>query len=126
MIRNGISASRVTCPTPNVCTIDIHYEQTIRLIALYAPARKTWQWTDLSSLITGQCLVIGDFDIDLENNREKAERFFEWLDVYSLDPIIPDSNTSLRSDRIMDYALVAGVDLTIQTYEGVLPVIISL
>lgn len=78
MIRNGIPASRVTCSPPNVCTIDIHYEQTIRLIALYAFARKTWQWTDLSSLITGQCLVIGDFDIDLESDREKAERFFEW------------------------------------------------
>ena len=117
MIRNGIPASKVTCPTPNVCTIHIHYDQTIRIITLYAPGTKTWQWTDLSSLITGQCLMIGDFNSDIERDSEKAERFIEWLDVCYLDPIIPDSDTSNRSDRTIDYALVAGVDLKIQTYE---------
>ena len=40
------------------------------------------------------------------------------MDACSLGPIVPDANTSLRSKRIIDYAAAAGVDLTIQTYEG--------
>ena len=118
MIHTDIPATRVACSLPNVCTIDIYLEQTIRLIALYAPASKTWNWTDLSTYVTNQCMIMGDFNIDIETDGEKADQLLEWIDSCSLGPIIPDSNTSLRSERTIDYVLVAGVDLAIQTYEG--------
>ncbi|CAF2604331.1 unnamed protein product [Rotaria sp. Silwood2] len=61
---------------------------------------------------------MGDFNIDIERDGDKADRLVEWMDSCSLGPVVPDTNTSLRSDRIIDYAITTGVDLTIQTYEG--------
>ena len=61
---------------------------------------------------------MGDFNIDLERDGEKANHLFEWMDACSLGPMVPDNNNSFRSERIIDYAAAAGVDLTIQTYEG--------
>ncbi len=61
---------------------------------------------------------MGDFNIDIERDGDKADRLLEWMDSCSLGPIVPDSNTSLRSERTIDYAVAAGVDLTIQSYEG--------
>ena len=40
------------------------------------------------------------------------------MDACKLGPMVPDTNTSLRLERIIVYAIAAGVDLTIQTYEG--------
>ncbi|CAF4277350.1 unnamed protein product [Rotaria magnacalcarata] len=40
------------------------------------------------------------------------------MDSCCLGPFIPDSNTSLRSDRTIDYALAAGVNISIQTCEN--------
>ena len=70
------------------------------------------------SFVTSSCIFMGDFNIDLERDGEKAVHLLEWMDACSLGPVIPDANTSLRSERIIDYAVAAGVDLTIQTYEG--------
>ena len=118
MIRNGISATRVACVLPNVCIIELALEQTIRLATIYAPASKTWEWNDLSPFVTSSCIFMGDFNIDLERDGEKANHLLEWMDAYALGPVIPDANTSLRSERTIDYAVAAGVDLAIQTYEG--------
>ena len=118
MIRNGICSTRASCLLPNVCVIDLQLEQPIRLIAIYAPASKSWQWTDLSPFITNRCIVMGDFNIDLERDGEKADRLLEWMDGCALGPVVPDSNTSLRSERTIDYAVATGVNLTMQTYEG--------
>ncbi len=98
--------------------IDLLLEQTTRLVALYAPASKTWYWTDLSRFITNHCMVMGDFNIDLERDGDKADELLEWMDSCSLVPVITESNTSLRSDHTIDYVVAAGVDLTIQAYEG--------
>ena len=50
--RNGIAASRVSCALANVCVLDIQLEEPLRIVALYAPASKSWQWSDLSSSTT--------------------------------------------------------------------------
>ena len=101
---------------PNI--IDLVLEQTIRLVALYAPESKTWKWNDLSPFVSSCCLFMGDFNVDLESDGEKADRLLEWTDSCSLGPVVPESNTSLRSERTIDYAVAAGVELTMQTYEG--------
>jgi hypothetical protein len=108
MIRNGIHNARVSCTIPNVCVIDLLLEQTIRLVALYAPVCKTWKWTDLSSLATNQCVFMGDFNIDIEQDGKKANDLLERMDLCSLGPVVPDSNTSLLSERTIDYALKIG------------------
>ncbi|CAF4533670.1 unnamed protein product [Rotaria socialis] len=61
---------------------------------------------------------MGDFNIDIERDGDKADQLLEWVDSCSLMTIIPGANTSLRSDRTIDYAVTNGMDLTIQTYEG--------
>ena len=118
LIRNNIHASRVSCPLANVCVIDLHLEEPIRIVALYAPASKSWKWPDLTSLTSTRCVVMGDFNVDLEKDGDKADSLLEWMDSRALGPCVPDKNTSLRSDRTIDYALAAGIDVTIQTYEG--------
>ncbi|CAF4912616.1 unnamed protein product, partial [Rotaria socialis] len=118
MVRKDISAVRVSCSLPNICALDLQFDQTIRLIAMYAPESKTWNWSDLTPLVTNCCMILGDFNIYIEQDGEKADRLLEWMDSCCLGPVVPDSNTSLRSDRTIDYAVTIGVDLTIQAYEG--------
>jgi hypothetical protein len=118
LVRMGIPTSRVNCSIPNICTIDLHLEEPIRIVAIYAPESKSWEWSDISGLIASRSVIMGDFNVDLEKDGDKAERLLEWMDSYFLVPTVPDSNTSLRSNRIIDYALSAGVDITVQTYEG--------
>lgn len=118
MIRNGIPVSRIVCPLPNVCVLDLLLDQTTRIVTLYAPASKTWDWPDLSPLISGNCFIIGDFNVDLETDGEKASNLLNWMDSCSLGPVLPDSNTSLRSRRTIDYAVATGVDLVLQTSQS--------
>jgi hypothetical protein len=118
LVRMGIPTSRVNCSIPNICTIDLHLEEPIRIVAIYAPESKSWEWSDISGLIASRSVIMGDFNVDLEKDGDKAERLLEWMDSYFLVPTVPDSNTSLRSNRIIDYALSAGVDITVQSYEG--------
>ena len=117
LIHSSIRASQVLCTLPNVCAIDLHIEEPTRIVALYAPASKSWSWSDLSPLISARCVVMGDFNVDLEKDGDKADSLLGWMDTHSLGPFVPDSNTSLRSDRTIDYALAAGIDVTIQTHE---------
>ena len=119
MIVNDISVRRITCTLSNVCTIDVQGEHIIRLVALYVPASKSWEWSDLSTFITGYCMIMGDFKVDIEKDGEKADRLLEWMDSNSMGSYVPDTNTSLRSDRIIDYVAAVGVDPTIQAYEGI-------
>ncbi|CAM4741603.1 unnamed protein product [Rotaria magnacalcarata] len=118
MVRKDISAVRVSCSLPSICALDLQFDQTIRLIAMYAPESKMWNWSDLTPLVTNCCMILGDFNIDIEQDGEKADRLLEWMDSCCLEPVVPDSNTSRRSDRTIDYAVTIGVDLTIQAYEG--------
>ncbi|CAF4467708.1 unnamed protein product [Rotaria socialis] len=63
-------------------------------------------------------MILGDFNIDIEQDGEKADTILEWMDSCCIGPVVPDSNTSLRSGRTIDYAASICVDLTIQAYEG--------
>ena len=117
-VRNGIVTSRVPCALPNVCALDLQLEEPLRIVALYAPASKSWQWSDLSSLTTSRCVLLGDFNVDLEKDEEKATHLLEFMDSCALAPFIPDTNTSLRSERTIDFALTRGVDISVQAYEG--------
>ncbi|CAF1415435.1 unnamed protein product, partial [Rotaria magnacalcarata] len=110
--------TRVDCNVPNVCVIDIKGNEVLRLIGVYAPESKTWTWEDLSPFLTKQCVIFGDFNIDIDQDGKKAETFLTWIDTYFLAPFKPESSTSLRSDRIIDYALVTGLSIDIQVYSG--------
>ncbi|CAM4809265.1 unnamed protein product [Rotaria magnacalcarata] len=118
LIRKDIHVTRVLCSLPNICVIDIFLSETIRLIAIYAPASKTGNWTDPTTVISNRCMILVDFNIDIERDGEKADQLLERVDSCSLMSVIPDSNTSLRLDCTIDYAVTNGMDLTIQTYEG--------
>ena len=119
LTRKDMIVTRVTCLLSNVCVIDILLSEPIRMIAIYAPASKTWNWTDFTSFITSHCMIMGDFNVDIARDGDKADRLLEWMDSGSLRPVIPDANTSLRSDRIIDYAVTTNVDLSMQACESI-------
>ena len=88
------------------------------IMVVYAPASKSWDWHELSSLVERRCILMGDFNVDLELNDEKAKKLADWMDAHELEPIVPDKTTSLRSNRTIDFAMTTGVCLDIQTHEG--------
>jgi hypothetical protein len=61
---------------------------------------------------------MGDFNVDLEKDEEKTTHLLEFMDSCALASFIPDTNTSLRSERTIDFALTRGVDISVQAYEG--------
>ncbi|CAF1218164.1 unnamed protein product [Adineta steineri] len=118
LVKEGMTASRVTCKIPNVCVVDIKGKEEFRLLGVYAPDSKNWSWDDLSPFLSKKCIIYGDFNIDIIKDGTKADPLLQWTDEQFLAPIIPNSRTSLRSDRVIDYALVRGFNLDIQTYKG--------
>ena len=116
LFKPSISVKRVKCDTPNVCIVDVQLESTVRLFGIYAPKSKSWHWDNLSYLVKGDCVMFGDFNIDLECKKDEkcAKELEEWLESLALTPTVPDSPTSLRSDRTIDYALARGISLRIQ------------
>ncbi|CAF4567027.1 unnamed protein product, partial [Didymodactylos carnosus] len=116
LIRSGLPISRVPCVLPNIVVFDMHLNETVRIIAMYAPESKSWNWMDLSSLITTRCVVMGDFNVDLDDPKDKisADNLLTWMDSCMLDAFVPGMPTSLRSDRTIDYAVANGLDVTIQ------------
>ena len=84
--RNNLKVTRVPVQTPNVCAVDIHLHLTFRLIGLYAPTSKTWDWSSITPLITGQCCILGDFNIDISAKRDesKAKDLLDWADSAKL------------------------------------------
>ncbi|CAF3818990.1 unnamed protein product [Rotaria sp. Silwood1] len=118
LVRIGIISSRIRCELPNVCVVDIKGEEDFRLLGVYAPNSKSWSWDDLSLFLSKKCIVYGDFNVDIMQDGQKAESLLEWTDNHFLAPVIPSSATSLRSNRVIDYALVCGLNIDIQTYKG--------
>ncbi|CAF4215465.1 unnamed protein product, partial [Rotaria magnacalcarata] len=45
---------------------------------------------------------------------KKADTLLHWADDQSLAHIVPNSHTSLRSNRVIDYAFIKGLNLDIQ------------
>ncbi|CAF3969261.1 unnamed protein product [Rotaria sordida] len=63
--------------------------------------------------IIGKCVVFGDFNVDMGQDAKKAEVFLTWADTNFLVPFTPELSTSLRSNRIIDYALATGLSIDI-------------
>ncbi|CAF1415277.1 unnamed protein product [Adineta ricciae] len=118
LIRNGLSFSRIKCTTPNVIAIDIHLENDLRIVGLYAPASKTWDWEDLTPQITPRSVIFGDFNVDFDQDKNKAGDLLKWADQVGLAPYVTDACTSRRSKRKIDYAFSSGIQVTVDTYEG--------
>ena len=118
LIRNDFSVKRIPCDIPNVCVLDILGEKTLRLCGMYAPDSKSWKWEDLSPFLTRQSVILGDFNVDLDQDTEKADSLLSWADDHFLVPYSPDTPTSMRSDRVIDYALASGFKVDIQCFSG--------
>ncbi|CAF4346147.1 unnamed protein product, partial [Rotaria sp. Silwood2] len=114
LIKEGISIIRVPCKLPNVCVVDIKGEEDFRLIGVYAPDSKTWSWDDLSHFLSQKCIIYCDFNVDILQDVKKAELLLQWADEQFLAQALPNSPTSLRSDRVIDYAFVRGLNVDIQ------------
>ena len=77
LIRNDLKVKRLDCAIPNVVALDLDLEESIRLIGVYGPESKTWNWQDLSKFCDEKSVVFGDYNIDLEKDGKKAESFLE-------------------------------------------------
>ena len=120
MVREDLKCKRIDFNLPNVCVVEITEEandETLRIIGVYAPDRRRWSWQDLSMCISSKCILLGDFNVDINQDKRKAEVLLEWSDSLLLTPYIPNLPTSLRSDRIIDYVFTSGFEISIQTYE---------
>ena len=122
MICNSLKCERVEWKLPNVCVVDILGERStgkkLRICGVYAPESRTWQWDDLSKAITSNCVVCGDFNVDLEEDSTKSDELSSWADSVALSPYLPKNHASLRSNRTIDYAFTSGRAIDIQTLEG--------
>jgi hypothetical protein len=118
LIKEGIPISRVACELPNVVVIDVKGEEDFRILGVYAPKSKSWSWDDLSPFLSKKCVVYGDFNVDIMKDGKKAEILLQWADDQFLAQAVPNSPTSLRSYRVIDYAFTRGLNLDIQTYDG--------
>ena len=119
LVRNSLKTVRIVCPLPNVCVVEtIVDEVKITFVSIYAPESRSWNWEDISEYVSDKFVIFGDFNVDLRNDSTKAESLLEWADTYFLAPYVPEASTSLRSNRIIDYALSRGFCVDIQTLEG--------
>ncbi|CAM4827013.1 unnamed protein product [Rotaria magnacalcarata] len=113
----GIQVTKVDSKLPNVCAIDVKTDESLRIIGVYASDSRSWSWEEISPLITSKCVIFGDFNVDVFQDSNKSEKLLHWADMNSLAPFTPDTPTSLRSDRVIDYALARGVNINVQTYK---------
>ena len=116
LTRNGIVVKRVDCAIPNVCVIDLSLDENIRIVGVYAPVSRSWTWKDLSPFISDNCVIYGDFNVDLELDAGEAEGLLNWADSLCLSPFVPDGPTSLRSERTIDFAFSNNIKIDIQEF----------
>ncbi|CAF0906163.1 unnamed protein product [Adineta steineri] len=118
LLKNFVKVSRIECKLPNVCVVDIKGVEVVRVLGVYAPTSKSWNWQDLSPYVTKKCIVYGDFNVDFCQDIQKAESLLPWADEHFLAPFLTGMSTSLRSDREVDYAFASNINITIQAYSG--------
>ena len=118
LVRVGLQVIKVDCKLPNVCVIDIKADKELCMLGVYASDSRSWSWDALSPFVSIKGILFGDFNVDLDQDSTKAEKLLRWADKNSLAPFVPDTPTSLRSNRVIDYAFVYGVNINIQTYKS--------
>jgi hypothetical protein len=118
LVRNDLKTNRVRCDLPNICIVDILEDEPLRIAGIYATDSKSWNWEDLTPFVTSKCALFGDFNVDLEKDKTKADFLMMWADSQFLTPFIPCQPTSMRSERIIDYVFTSGFSISIQTYKG--------
>ena len=118
MVKVDIHSYRIKCLLPNVCAVEILGDEVLRIVGVYAPESKSWCWDDLCHLLSQKCVLFGDFNVDLIQDSTKATQLQDWADSNFLVSYLPESATSKRSDRIIDYAFAFGITLDIQVYNG--------
>ena len=116
LVRNEIQVKRVDCSIPNVCIVDVNLEEDVRIMGVYAPYSRSWNLQNLSTFVSDNCVIFGDFNVDLEQDGNKAESLLDWADSLNLSPFVPACPTSLRSDRTIDYALSNIANIGIQKF----------
>jgi hypothetical protein len=118
MTRGDLVVKRIDCAIPNVCVVDLELEEHLRIGGVYGSESRTWNWKDLSDVCVGKCILFGDFNVDINEEGKKVDEFLEWTDSCSLSPCTPENATSLRSDRIIDFALSSEIPVQVQTHSG--------
>ena len=120
IISKDLKTKRYDCNVPNLCAVNIELDEKIRVVGIYTPASKKWSWTDLTQVISTKCVLLGNFNVDIDKDLEASEALLQWADDCNLIPYISDSFTSLRTDshRTIDYALASALPVSIQMYEG--------
>ena len=117
LLRYGLQVFKCSCKIPNICIIDLYLKEQVRIFGLYASQSKSWDWSDVNPFILSNCVVLGDYNVDLGEDQAKGGNLLTWADSYLLVPILPDGLTSLRSWRTIDYALFTGVYFTLQAQD---------
>ena len=77
LIRKDLKAKTVNSDIPNICTVDIDLEEKIRIVGVYAPENKSWSWKDLTPLISAKCILLGDFNVDLDKDTKPSDLLLE-------------------------------------------------
>ncbi len=80
LCRRGLVVSRCSCTVPNVCIIDLQLEEQAHIIGSYAQDSKSWDWSNLNPYILSHCVVLGDYNIDLEGDKVKGGKLLMWAD----------------------------------------------
>ncbi len=117
IFKPSLPVSRVKCDIPNICVVDVKVEKNFRIMGMYAPKSKSWDWNVLSQFVTEECCIVGDFNVDILSTVDDAstKKLLTWSESLLLSPVLPGESTSRRSNRIIDYAFVKGVELSLQT-----------
>ncbi|CAF3961071.1 unnamed protein product [Rotaria sp. Silwood1] len=116
LVRAEYQVKRVVCDLPNVCVLDFVGEDELRICGVYAPDSKSWKWDNLTIYLAKKTVIFGDFNVDLNQDSTKAESLLSWADNQFLAPFTPDAPTSMRSNRVIDYALACGISIDIQNF----------
>lgn len=118
MTRSVMKVKRVECPIPNACFLDIELDSNIRIGGVYGSDSRSWEWQELSQWCVGNCVLFGGFNVDIYLDKKKAEDFLVWADSCALSPFLPNSPTSLRSEKIIDFVLSTEIHVQVQTHES--------
>ena len=126
LVRNDLKMNRVECSIPNICGVNIETDrnEALRVVGVYAPESKSWNWHDLTTLISHKCTFFGGFNVDLEKDKDKAEILTLWADSHLLSPYTSTQSTSLRSDKLIDYVLSTGIPVSIHSPTKEVPQVI--